>query len=305
MKKRKLDGSAVKSDIIRKSVMRWSPVFLMPMVVAFALGFVWPFLQGLFLSFTKFKTTSKWEWVGVSNYLKAFHDESFIYSFGYTAVYAVVSLILINVLAFAIAYALTQKIKGTNLFRTVFFMPNLIGGIVLGYIWSMIFDGVLSAYGTSILMDSTWGFWGLIILMCWQQIGYMMIIYIAGLQAVPEDMLEAARIDGANGWHTLFKVTIPNVMPSITICTFLSLTNGFKLFDQNLALTGGLPYIINPDGSSVHTTEMLALNIYNTFYGQNSSSRGVAQAKAVLFFILVASIGLIQLNATRKKEVQQ
>ena len=303
--KRKLDGSAVKSEIIRKSIKRWSPVFLLPMVTAFLVGFVWPFLQGLFLSFTKFKTTSKWEWVGISNYVKAFQDESFRYSFGYTAVYAVVSLILINVLAFTIAYALTQKIKGANLFRTVFFMPNLIGGIVLGYIWSMIFDGILSAYGTSILMDSTWGFWGLIILMCWQQIGYMMIIYIAGLQAVPEDMLEAARIDGANGWHTLFKVTIPNVMPSITICTFLSLTNGFKLFDQNLALTGGLPYIINPDGSSVHTTEMLALNIYNTFYGQNSSSRGVAQAKAVLFFILVASIGLIQLNATRKKEVQQ
>ena len=303
--KRKLAGSAIKSHIIRRSIQRWSPLFLMPMVAAFLIGFVWPFLQGLFLSFTKFKTTSKWEWIGGSNYLKAFQDESFMYSFGYTAIYAVVSLVLINVLAFAIAYFLTQKIKGTNLFRTVFFMPNLIGGIVLGYIWSMIFDGVLSAYGTSILMNRTWGFWGLIILMCWQQIGYMMIIYIAGLQAVPEDMLEAARIDGASAWHALLKITIPNVMPSITICTFLSLTNGFKLFDQNLALTGGLPYIINPDGSSVHTTEMLALNIYNTFYGQNSSSRGVAQAKAVLFFILVASIGLIQLSATRKKEVQQ
>ena len=181
-------------------------------------------------------------------------------------------------------------------------MPNLIGGIVLGYIWSMIFDGLLQAYSKSILTDSTWGFWGLIILMCWQQIGYMMIIYIAGLQAVPEDMMEAAKIDGANGWQTLFKVTIPNVMPSITICTFLSLTNGFKLFDQNLALTGGLPYIINPDGTTVHTTEMLALNIYNTFYMQNSNARGVAQAKAVLFFILVAGIGLIQLKATRSKE---
>ena len=303
--KRKLSGSAVRSHIIRRSIKKWSPVFLFPMVAAFLIGFVWPFLQGLFLSFTKFKTTSKWSWVGLSNYIKAFQDESFLYSFGYTAVYALVSLLLINVLAFAIAYALTQKIKGANLFRTVFFMPNLIGGIVLGYIWSMIFDGLLSAYNTSILMDSTWGFWGLIILMCWQQIGYMMIIYIAGLQAVPEDMLEAARIDGANAWQTLFKITIPNVMPSITICMFLTLTNGFKLFDQNLALTGGQPYIINPDGSSLHTTEMLALNIYNTFYGQNINSRGVAQAKAVLFFILVAAIGLIQLNATRKKEVQQ
>lgn len=219
--------------------------------------------------------------------------------------FAVVSVILINVLAFIVAYALTQGIKGTNIFRTVFFMPNLIGGIVLGYIWSMIFDGVLGAYGTSVIMNTAWGFWGLIILMCWQQVGYMMIIYVAGLQAVPEDMLEAARIDGANSWQTLTRITIPNVMPSITICTFLSLTNGFKLFDQNLALTGGLPYIINSDGTSVHTTEMLALNIYNTFYGQASNSRGVAQAKAVLFFILVACIGLIQLKSTRDKEVQQ
>ena len=275
------------------------------MVLAFSIGFVWPFLQGLFLSFTKFKTTSDWQWVGISNYIKAFQDESFRYSFVYTAVYAIVSLVLINVLAFAVAYALTQKIKGANLFRTVFFMPNLIGGIVLGYIWSMIFDGILGAYSKSILTDSTWGFWGLIILMCWQQIGYMMIIYIAGLQAVPEDMLEAAKIDGAGSFTTLFKVTIPNVMPSITICMFLRLTNGFKLFDQNLALTSGLPYIINPDGTTVHTTEMLALNIYNTFYGQNVASRGVAQAKAVLFFVLVAALGLIQLGYTRKKEVQQ
>ena len=301
--KYKRSNAAVNSPIIRRPIQRCAPIFLLPVVASFSIGFIWPFLQGLFLSFTKFKTTSKWTWVGLGNYVKAFADESFRYSFGYTAMYAIVSLVLINVIAFAVAYALTQKIKGANLFRTVFFMPNLIGGIVLGYIWSMIFDGLLAAYNTSILTNSTWGFWGLIILMCWQQIGYMMIIYIAGLQAVPEDMLEAAKIDGASGWQTLFKVTIPNVMPSITICTFLSLTNGFKLFDQNLALTGGLPYIINPDGTSVHTTEMLALNIYNTFYGQNSNARGTAQAKAVLFFILVAGLGLLQLRSTRDKEV--
>ena len=301
--KRRRDPAAVNSDIIRKPIQRCAPIFLWPMVAAFCIGFIWPFAQGLFLSFTKFKTTSKWTWVGLDNYVKALADESFRYSFGYTALYAIVSVVLINVLAFAVAYALTQKIKGANLFRTVFFMPNLIGGIVLGYIWSMIFDGLLSAYNTSILTNSTWGFWGLVILMCWQQIGYMMIIYIAGLQAVPEDMLEAAKIDGANGWQTLFKVTIPNVMPSITICMFLTLSNGFKLFDQNLALTGGYPYIINPDGTSVHTTEMLALNIYNTFYGQNTGARGVAQAKAVLFFILVAGLSILQLRATRDKEV--
>ena len=305
MKNRKRDGAAVNSRLLRRPIQRCFPIFLLPIMVAFGIGFVWPFLHGLFLSFCKFKTTSNWEWVGFSNYVKAFKDESFLYSFGYSTLYTLVSLILINVIAFAVAYALTQKIKGANLFRTVFFMPNLIGGIVLGYIWSMIFDGILGRYGTSILMETKYGFWGLIILMCWQQIGYMMIIYIAGLQAVPEDMIEAARIDGANGWQSLWHITIPSVMPSITICTFLSLTNGFKLFDQNLALTGGLPYVINPDGSSVHTTEMLALNIYNTFYGQNVNARGTAQAKAVLFFILVAAIGLIQLAATRKKEVQQ
>lgn len=298
-------GAAVNSNLLRRPIQRLFGVFLLPMVAAFCIGFVYPFCKGLFLSFCKFKTTSKWTWTGLTNYISAFKDESFGYSFGQTALFALVSLILINLLAFAVAYALTQGIKGSNLFRTVFFMPNLIGGIVLGYIWSMIFDGILGRYGTSIIQNSAFGFWGLIILMCWQQVGYMMIIYVAGLQAVPEDMLEAAKIDGANKWQTLWKVTIPNVMPSITICTFLTLTNGFKLFDQNLALTGGQPYIINPDGSAIHTTELLALNIYNTFYGQNVNSRGVAQAKAVIFFILVAIIGLMQLRATHKREVQQ
>ena len=275
------------------------------MFAAFCIGFVWPFLQGIYLSCCNFVTPSDAKWIGFANYVKIWSDVGFRNAFKNTAAFAVVTIILINVIAFAIAYALTQKMRGANLFRTVFFMPNLIGGIVLGYIWSMIFDGILSRYGTSILLNSKYGFWGLIILMCWQQIGYMMIIYIAGLQAVPEDMLEAAKIDGASRWQTLWKVTIPNVMPSITICTFLSLTNGFKLFDQNLALTGGQPYPILSDGSSIKETEMLALNILNTFYGQNANSRGTAQAKAVLFFILVATIGLLQLSANRKKEVQQ
>jgi len=259
----------------------------------------------MYLSFCKFRLIRDAKFIGFDNYIAAFSDASFLRSFWYTAIFAIVSLVLINVLAFMVAYVLTQGIKGSNLFRTVFFMPNLIGGIVLGYIWSMIFDGILSNYGTSILQESTWGFWGLIILLCWQQVGYMMIIYIAGLQAVPEDMLEAAKIDGARSDQTLFKVIIPNVMPSITICTFLSLTNGFKLFDQNLALTGGLPFIIQPDGSAIKTTEMLALNIYQTFYSQGSTSPGVAQAKAVVFFLLVAGLGLAQLSITRNKEVQQ
>ena len=290
---------------IQKPMTRWSWLFLLPMVAAFAIGFVWPFLQGVYLSFCKFRLISDAEWIGLENYEKILDDSNFIRSFGYTALFAVVSLLIINVVAFLVAHLLTQGIRGSNLFRTVFFMPNLIGGIVLGYIWSMIFDGILSHFNTSILQESVWGFWGLIIVICWQQIGYMMIIYIAGLQSVPTDMLEAAKIDGASGRQTLFKVIIPNVVPSITICTFLSLTNGFKLFDQNLALTGGLPFIIQPDGSAIKTTEMLALNIYSTFYSQGSTAPGYAQAKAVIFFILVASLGLIQLYFTRKKEVQQ
>ncbi len=291
--------------IFKNPLRRWFWLFLGPVTAAFAIGFVWPFLQGIYLSFCKFKLIRNAKFIGVDNYLTALKDPTFLHAFWYTALFALVSLLFINILGFAAAYVLTQGVKGSNLFRTVFFMPNLIGGIVLGYIWSMIFDGILSRYGTSILMETKYGFWGLIILMCWQQIGYMMIIYIAGLQSVPEDMLEAAKIDGATKTQTLFRVTIPNVMPSITICTFLSLTNGFKLFDQNLALTGGLPFIIQPDGSNIKTTEMLALNIYNTFYSSNSASKGVAQAKAVLFFILVAGIGLAQLAYTRKREVQQ
>ena len=300
MKKRRRNVNA-----LQKPMLRWSWFFLLPMVSAFAIGFVWPFIQGIYLSFCEFRLISDAKWVGFKNYVDVFQDKGFMRSFGYTAIFAIVSLVLINVFAFLVAYVLTLEIKGSNLFRTVFFMPNLIGGIVLGYIWSMIFDGILSKFGTSILQNSTWGFWGLIILLCWQQIGYMMIIYIAGLQAVPGDMLEAARIDGANGAQTLFRVVIPNVMPSITICTFLSLTNGFKLFDQNLALTGGLPYIINPDGSAIKTTEMVALNIYSTFYGQGSASPGYAQAKAVVFFVVVAALSILQLSFTRKKEVQQ
>ena len=300
---KKRDNAALNSKLIRRPVQRLYLVFLAPTFAAFCLGFLYPFVKGIFLSFCRFKTTSKWTWVGFDNYVSAFNDPSFLHAFWYTAIFAVTSLILINVLSFAVAYALTRGIRGTNIFRTVFFMPNLIGGIILGYIWAMIFDGVLSRYGTSILLKSQYGYWGLQILMAWQQIGYMMIIYIAGLQAVPEDILEAARIDGANAWQTLWKVTIPNVMPSITICTFLTLTNSFKLFDQNLALTAGRPFIQNA-GETVKTTEMLALNIYSSFYA-STTNRGVGQAKAVIFFVLVAAISILQLSSSRKKEVQQ
>ena len=302
---RKHDPAALSSRLIRRPIQRMVWLFLLPTFAAFCIGFLYPFLKGAFLSFCKFKLTSQWKWVGFDNYVKAFSDNSFVHAFWYTALFAFVSVLFINVLAFTVAYFLTKGIKGSNLFRTVFFMPNLIGGIVLGYIWSMIFDGILVKYNTSVVLETRFGFWGLIILMCWQQVGYMMIIYIAGLQSIPEDMMEAARIDGASNWQALWKVTIPNMMSSFTICIFLTLTNGFKLFDQNLALTGGRPFLQQADGSVIKTTEMLALNIYNSFYAGSGNNRGVAQAKAVLFFILVAAIGLIQLRATRKKEVQQ
>ena len=302
-KKQKNDFSAVNSMIIRRPMKRWFPVFIMPTFICFIIGFIWPFIQGIYLSFCNFNTPKDAKWVGFSNYVKAFSDKGFQHAFWNTAAFAVVSIILINVLAFAIAYALTQKMRGANLFRTVFFMPNLIGGVVLGYIWSLIFDAILKTYNTYLTANATYGFWGLVILLAWQQIGYMMIIYIAGLQAIPEDLNEAAKIDGANGADILFRVTIPNMMPSITICTFLTLTNSFKLFDQNLALTGGMPSVM-ADGAKVNMTELLALNIYST-YNINKNWHGAAQAKAVVFFLLVAALALAQLTATRSKEVQQ
>ena len=299
---RKRDAAALSSRLIRRPIQRMVWLFLLPTFAAFCIGFLYPFLKGAFLSFCKFKLTSQWTWVGFTNYVKAFSDSSFLHAFWYTALFAFVSVLFINVLAFTVAYFLTKGIKGSNLFRTVFFMPNLIGGIVLGYIWSMIFDGILVKYNTSVVLESRYGFWGLIILMCWQQVGYMMIIYIAGLQSIPEDMLEAARIDGANSWQLLWKVTIPNMMSSFTICIFLTLTNGFKLYDQNLALTGGSPFKTLADGNVIKTTEMLALNIVNS---NTSNSKGPGQAKAVVFFILVAIISIAQLVSTRKKEVDQ
>ena len=294
---KKNDGAGLNSRLIRRPIQRWAPLFILPVFAAFCIGFVWPFLQGIYLSFCTFNIPKDAKWVGLTNYSKIWTDVSFWNAFKNTAFFAVVSILLINVLAFFIAYALTQKMRGSNLFRTVFFMPNLIGGVVLGYIWSMIFDGILRNYATYLTANATYGFWGLVILVAWQQIGYMMIIYIAGLQAVSGDMLEAAEIDGASGSQTLFRVIIPNVMPSITTCTFLTLTNSFKLFDQNLALTGGEP---------AHASEMLALNIYQTFYVRSGPQwKGIGQAKAVLFCILVIAISSLQLKLTKSKEVQQ
>ncbi len=280
---------------MEKSMKHYMPIFVLPTFFAFILGFIIPFVLGVGLSFCKFTTVTDARFIGLSNYANALKDTIFRHSFWYTALFAVTSLVVINIIAFALAMALTQKLHGTNIFRTVFFMPNLIGGIVLGYIWQLIFNGILAKFETALALNEWFGFWGLIILVSWQQIGYMMIIYIAGLQSIPGDVMEAAQIDGASRLQRLWKVIIPMMMPSITICMFLSITNGFKLFDQNLSLTAGEP---------AKMSEMMALNIFNTFYGR-TGWEGVGQAKAVLFFILVVAIGIIQLRMTRSREVQQ
>ena len=237
------------------SLKKYFPVFVMPTLAAFLIAFVIPFVLGIFLSFTEFTTIIDAQWTGISNYIKAFSNDDFINALWFTIKFTVVSVVSINLIAFALANILTKGIRGTNLFRTVFFMPNLIGGIVLGYIWQLIINGVLKFFGVTITYDPSYGFWGLVVLLNWQLIGYMMVIYIAGLQNVPTDLQEAAKVDGANRWQTLRNVTLPLVMPSVTICTFLTLTNSFKLFDQNLALTAGAP-----SGQ----TAMLSLDIYNT-----------------------------------------
>ena len=280
---------------MQKMPKRYYAFFTLPTMIAFAISFFIPFLLGIYLSFTKFTTVTDSQWVGLSNYTRAFtDDQTFVNAAVFTVKFAIVSVVLINLLAFSLALLLTRKIRGTNLFRTVFFMPNLIGGIVLGYIWQLIINGVLINFGVDITYSADYGFWGLVVLMNWQMAGYMMVIYIAAIQAIPPELTEAAKIDGANSWQMLTGITIPLVMPAFTICTFLTVTNSFKLFDQNLALTAGAP---------ARESAMLALDIFNTFYGRNGYE-GVGQAKAVMFFLFVAAVVLMQLRFSRSQEVE-
>lgn len=279
---------------MKRSIKKYAPIFLLPITIAFLFAFAVPFVMGVGLSFADFTTVTDAKWVGLQNYINAFTSSSdFLHSLGFTALFAVVSIITVNVFSFILALLLTRGIRGTNLFRSVFFMPNLIGGIVLGYIWNLLINAVLSSFGVDITYKAEYGFWGLVILTNWQLIGYMMVIYVAGLQNVPNDLIEAAQIDGASPLKTLFSVKIPMVMPSVTICMFLTLTNSFKMFDQNLALTAGAPE---------RETEMIALNIYNTFYGR-VGWQGVGQAKAVIFFVIVGILAFLQLKITSSKEV--
>ncbi len=280
---------------MQKMSKRYFAFFTLPTVIAFLISFLIPFIFGIYLSFTEFRTVTNTSWVGVSNYIRAFtEDQTFINALVFTVKFAIVSVVLINVFAFLLALVLTSKVKGTNFFRTIFFMQNLIGGIVLGYIWQLIINGVLINFGVDITYSADYGFWGLVILMNWQMAGYMMVIYIAGIQSIPTELMEAAKMDGASAWQTVKDITIPMVMPAITICTFLTVSNSFKLFDQNLSLTAGAP---------ARASSMLALDIYTTFYGR-VGYEGVGQAKAVVFTLIVALIVLLQLRLTRKKEVE-
>ena len=279
---------------MQKSLKKYFGFFVLPTLIAFTIAFVIPFVMGVYLSFCKFTTVDNAKYVGLKNYTRALADQDFISAFLFTGKFAIVSVITINIIAFTFAYMLTRKLKGTNIFRTVFFMPNLIGGIVLGYIWQLILNGILQYAGVTLTADPKYGFWGLVILLNWQQIGYMMIIYIAGIQSIPAELYESAKVDGASKFRTLVNITLPLVMQSITICLFLTVTNAFKLFDQNLALTAGAPS---------DKTAMMALDIYNTFYGR-MGWEGVGQAKAVLFLLLVMVIMGIQLAVTRKREVE-
>lgn len=280
-------------SMVGRSVRRWWGLFVLPTLLAFVVGFVVPFVMGVYLSFCRFTTVVDARFVGLGNYAAALSDGEFWHAMGYTVAFTVVTTLVINVCGFAVAYMLTKAIRGANVFRSVFFMPNLIGGIILGYIWLLLLNGVLQHWGRSITYSGVYGFWGMVLLYCWQQIGYMMIIYIAGLQALPGDVVEAASVDGASGRQILFRITLPLMMPSITVCTFLTMTNGFKMFDQNLALTNGAPS---------NTSELLALNIYRTFYGR-TGFEGVGQAKAVVFFVIVAVIAVVQNRLTTSREV--
>ena len=280
---------------MQKMAKKYYIFFTLPTVIAFVISFLIPFILGIYLSFTKFTTVTNSQWVGISNYIHAFTDDrNFLNAIIFTAKFALISVVLINVFAFTLALLLTRTIKGTNIFRTIFFMPNLIGGIVLGYIWQLIINGILINFGVDITYSATYGFWGLVVLMNWQMVGYMMIIYIAGIQSISSELIEAAKIDGASPWQILKNITIPLVMPAVTICTFLTVTNSFKLFDQNLALTAGAP---------ARTSSMIALDIFNTFYG-SMGYEGVGQAKAVMFFLVVAAIVLLQLRYSRSKETE-
>lgn len=282
-----------------KNLFFW--LFLSPILLAFLFVIVLPLFYGIYYSFTNWNGIGTPVFKGFSNYARILTDVDFRNSIFFTVKFVIASVIIINTVGLALALLVTQEIKGKTLFRTIFFMPNLIGGLILGFIWQFVFLEGFNAIGEAIgfealkgwLSTTNTGFWGLVILTTWQMAGYIMIIYIAHLEGVPQELIEAAKIDGANPFQVLWNIIFPLVAPAFTVSIFLTVSNSFKLYDQNLSLTGGAPF---------KSTQMIAMNIYNTAFSDNKMA--YAQSKAILFFIVVASISLIQVYYNKKKEVE-
>jgi len=287
----------------RKSDKGWYALFVLPLVFVFTTVVILPFFIGIGYSFVSWDgmPLNPKTFVGFSNYVQIFKDKTFMSSVGHTLLFTVIAVLVINILGLTFALIVTSKLRVRNLARTMLFMPYLIGGLILGYIWRFIFTDVFKAIGEgtgltkvffSWLLDPKFSLFALIIVTTWQMAGYIMIIYITGIQGIPDDVIEAAQVDGASFWKTLLHIKFPLIMPSFTICLFMTLSNCFKIYDVNVSLTRGGPN---------RATEMLAMNIYNEIFSLNHY--GYGQAKAIIFFIAVAVITLIQVSITKKKEV--
>jgi len=282
----------------------WFALFTVPLLTVFSIVVLIPFIIGIWYSFISWDgiAANPKVFVGFENYAKLFQDERFLKSAWLTIKFTFFALIIVNTFGLVLSLLVTAKLRTSNIARTLFFMPNLIGGLILGYIWKFIFTDAFKYIGENTGFDSVFFNWllnpqyallAIVVVFAWQMAGYTMIIYIAGIQGIPDDLMEAARVDGANGWHRLTKIIFPLLMPSFTICLFLTLSGAFKIFDVNLSLTAGGP---------VNSTEMFAMNIFNEIFGY--SRYGIGQAKAIVFFIVVATITLIQVYITKKREVQ-
>ena len=280
-------------------------IFVFPLLFTFGVTVIIPLCLGVFYSFSDWNGVQMTQMVGFANYASMFKDPAFLWSVLLTVLFVVFNMVLVNVVAFALALLCTQNMKGISFFRASYFLPNLIGGIVLGYVWQFVFNNVLIKFtnNISLLANTGTAFACIIVVYIWQYAGYIMLIYVTGLTQVPRDVLEAAQIDGANAVKTLFSIKVPMIAATITICTFLTLTSAFKQFDVNMALTNGTGVVTGFMGQFLtNGTQMLALNIYNTAISKNNYALG--QAKAILFFILLAIVSIIQVSISNKKEVE-
>ena len=288
----------------KKKTAGWYALFTLPLIFIFSLVVVIPFLIGIGYSFFSWDglPLNPKIFVGFENYVNLFSESRFMTSAGHTVLFTIFAIILINILGLAFALMVTSKLRVKNAARAMLFMPYLIGGLILGYIWNFIFTDAFQAIGEATgltgiffnwLLNPRFALVALVIVSTWQMAGYIMIIYITGIMGIPDDVIEAAQVDGAGFWQTLFRIKFPLIMPSFTICLFMTLSNCFKIFDVNLSLTGGGPS---------NATEMFAMNIYNEIFSLNNF--GYGQAKAIVFFLVVAVITMIQVSITKKREVE-